>query len=130
MEYWRSRAVRLDAIAEQLAGAEHRAVAAVCTAAAVPACGRWRELELRLADAAAEARETLKYLTTLEGSLQCIYTSAWGRLSVAGAVPARGPRTSHACLVCPLQLLLLPPPSLPLHLPRQSCPPRSSMRCR
>lgn len=67
---------RLNAIAEQLAGVEHRAVAAVCTAAAVPACARWRELELHLADAAAEAKETAKYLTTLEGSLGCIYTSA------------------------------------------------------
>lgn len=75
LEYWRTRAVWLDAIAEQLAGAEHRAVAAVCTAAAVPACERWRGLELRLADAAAEAKETVKYLSTLEGSLECIYSS-------------------------------------------------------
>ncbi|PSC73956.1 flagellar outer dynein arm heavy chain gamma [Micractinium conductrix] len=74
LDYWRRRMTRLHAAAEQLAGAEHRAVAAVCTAAGVPACVRWRELELRLADAAAEAKETVKYLNTLEGSLECIYT--------------------------------------------------------
>jgi len=75
LDHWRRRMTRLHAIAEQLAGAEHRAVAAVCTAAGVPVCTRWRELELRLVDAAAEAKETVKYLATLEGSLECIYSS-------------------------------------------------------
>ena len=76
LEHWRSRMTRLNALAEQLQGGDHRTVAAVCSAAAIPTCARWRDLELRLADAAAEAKETVKYLTTLEGSLECIYTSA------------------------------------------------------
>ncbi|KAL4452763.1 hypothetical protein ABPG75_008425, partial [Micractinium tetrahymenae] len=74
LEHWRRRTTRLHALAEHLASAEHRAVAAVCTAAGAPACARWRDLELRLADAAAEAKETVKYLSTLEGSLECTYS--------------------------------------------------------
>ena len=57
LAHWRSRMLLLTSLGEQLQGPEHRAVAAVCTAAAVPACARWRELEVRLADAAAEAAE-------------------------------------------------------------------------
>ena len=66
----------LSTVAEQAAGDGHRSVVAVCTAAGVPACQRWRDAELRLADAASEAQDTVKYLTTLESSLECIYTSA------------------------------------------------------
>ena len=77
LELWRSRMTKLNAVAEQLQGADHRAVTAVCTAAAVIACPRWRDVELRLADAASEAKETVKYLGTLEGSLECIYTSEY-----------------------------------------------------
>jgi hypothetical protein len=75
LEHWRSRSSRLAAAAEQLQGAEHRCVAAVCTAAGVPACARWRQLEAQLADGVAEAQETVKYLGALDASLQCIYTS-------------------------------------------------------
>lgn len=74
--------LRLDAAAEQLASEEHRAVAAVCTTAGTPEVARWRALELRLAEAVAEARETAKYLATLQASLDGFYTSermcCWG----------------------------------------------------
>lgn len=50
----------------------------MCAAAKAPAYPRWKELELSLTDAAVESRGTVKYLSTLEGSLECLYTSAWG----------------------------------------------------
>lgn len=99
LEYWRRRMTRLHSMAEQLASAEHRAVAAVCTAAGVPVCTRWRDLELRLADAAAEAKETVKYLATLEGSLECIYFSALaaGHVCVCHDVAAVVAEVGRAC---------------------------------
>lgn len=86
LHHWRRHTTRLHALAEQLAGAERRAVAALCAAAGAPACARWRDAERRLAEAAAEAKETVKYLTTLEGSLEPIYSSeaeGAGKLSIA-----------------------------------------------
>ena len=67
----------LNSVAEQLGGSTYRAVLGVCAAAKAPAHQRWKDLELALADAAAESRETVKYLGTLEGSLECLYTSEW-----------------------------------------------------
>lgn len=50
----------------------------VCNAAKAPVYERWKEAELQLSDAAGESRETVKYLATLEGSLECLYTSELG----------------------------------------------------
>lgn len=83
LSYWRRRMSHLTSLEEQLQSGEHRCVVAVCTAAEVPACARWRQLDLQLTEAAAEAAETVKYLGSLEDSLACLYTSAW--LLVVGA---------------------------------------------
>lgn len=50
----------------------------VCNAAKAPVYERWKEAELQLSDAAGESRETVKYLATLEGNLECLYTSELG----------------------------------------------------
>ena len=79
LEFWRRRMTRLNTIQEQLRSAESRAVVGVCSAtkAGISAVAQWQELEQRLADAAAESRETVKYLGTLEASLECLYTREW-----------------------------------------------------
>ena len=58
-----------------LQGTAYRVVLGVCSASKAPAYQHWKELGLHLADAASESRDTVKYLTTLEGSLECLYTS-------------------------------------------------------
>jgi hypothetical protein len=58
-----------------LQGMAYRVVLGVCSASKAIVYHRWKELELQLADAASESMETVKYLTTLESSLECLYTS-------------------------------------------------------
>eukprot|EP00887_Chlorella_sp_A99_P001633 scaffold8.g1633.t1 len=74
LQFWRRRMMVLNSITEQLQGVGARAVVGVCAATKVTVGARWRELELKLADAAAESRQTVKYLGTLEASLECLYT--------------------------------------------------------
>ncbi len=63
-------------------------VLGVCSASKAAVYRNWKELELQLADAASESKETVKYLTTLEGSLECLYTRELRAMSCCAACRA------------------------------------------
>lgn len=60
-----------------LQGPSYRVLMGVCNASKAPVYQHWKDLELQLSDAASESKETVKYLGTLESSLECLYTSEW-----------------------------------------------------
>ncbi|KAI3432720.1 hypothetical protein D9Q98_004263 [Chlorella vulgaris] len=96
LSYWRRRMSHLTSLEEQLQSGEHRCVVAVCTAAEVPACARWRQLDLQLTEAAAEAAETVKYLGSLEDSLACLYTKAPAQITDSLPLIANNLRMVHS----------------------------------
>lgn len=116
LEFWRRRMTTLNGIAEQLASTNVRTIVAVAAAAKAPAAVRWHDMELQLADAASESRETVKYLSTLEGSLECLYTSgSWSSLEKGHVLIAC---LSDAIMLTPFTTL--PRPPLRLLLPLES----------
>jgi hypothetical protein len=55
---------------------------------------RWKALDQRLTDAGNEAKDNIKYLVTLEKSLEVLYT---GEAVAAGAPAAGGHEEQPAC---------------------------------
>ena len=73
LEYWRRRMGMLNSITEQLKSKESRLVMGVTMAARSQAHRTWKGVDLRLTDAVNEAKDNVKYLTTLEKSLEPMY---------------------------------------------------------
>lgn len=73
LEYWRTRMSNFNSITEQLKGKEAKLVLGVCAAAKSKAYARWKALDIQVTDAANEAKDNVKYLATLEKSLEPMY---------------------------------------------------------
>ena len=73
LEYWRSRMANLNSITEQLKLKECKVVLGVCGHAKSSSYIRWKALDVRVTDAANEAKDNVKYLATLEKSLEPMF---------------------------------------------------------
>ncbi|GBG77441.1 hypothetical protein CBR_g23890 [Chara braunii] len=73
LEFWRRRLAKLNSITEQLKSKECKLVLGVTQAARSKAYRSWKQIDLRVTDAANEAKDNVKYLTTLEKSLEPMY---------------------------------------------------------
>ena len=86
LEYWRQRTGLLNSIIDQTKTDECRLVLGVCMAARSHAHKAWKQIDLRLTDASNEAKDNVKYLTTIEKSLEPLYAS--GPKEVLEGVPS------------------------------------------
>ena len=97
LEYWRNRMQRLTSITEQLKRPDCRAVIAVLSTwaknSADPArqkiaalLRQWKQIDVRITEAANEAKDNVKYLFTLERFIEPLYTGS--PLSIIDALPA------------------------------------------
>ena len=66
LEYWRTRMAKFNAITEQLKGRECKIVLGVIGAAKSKVLKRWKTLDNSITDANNEAKDNVKYLSTLE----------------------------------------------------------------
>lgn len=73
LEYWRSRMAKLNSVTEQLKEKECKVVLGVTLAARSKAHRTWKAIDSRLTDASNEAKDNVKYLMTLEKSLESMY---------------------------------------------------------
>lgn len=75
LEYWRTRMATLNHITEQLKTNECKWVLGVCSAAKNPTVATWKELDIRVTEANNEAKDNVKFLSTLEQTLETMYQS-------------------------------------------------------
>ena len=87
LEYWRSRMAKFNSVEEQLKTPESRLVLGVSTAARSAAHKEWKGIDMRVADAANEAKDNVKYLTTLEKALEPMYASPADPRGILDGVP-------------------------------------------
>eukprot|EP00854_Cymbomonas_tetramitiformis_P001067 gene1068-1616_t len=73
LEFWRTRMAKFNSITEQLKSKACKLVLGVCMAARSQAHRNWKAIDMRVTDAANEAKDNVKYLTTLEKSLEPMY---------------------------------------------------------
>ena len=73
LEYWRTRMSNFNSITEQLKTKECKLVLGVCSAAKSKGYTRWKALDIAVTDAANEAKDNVKYLATLEKSLEPLF---------------------------------------------------------
>eukprot|EP00230_Micromonas_polaris_P000498 CAMPEP_0119208236 /NCGR_PEP_ID=MMETSP1327-20130426/486_1 /TAXON_ID=38833 /ORGANISM="Micromonas pusilla, Strain RCC2306" /LENGTH=4554 /DNA_ID=CAMNT_0007204705 /DNA_START=159 /DNA_END=13823 /DNA_ORIENTATION=- len=78
LEFWRSRMAKLNSVLQQLKSREARLVLGVCSAGGFGAgrsvaLRRWRLIDTRVTDAVNESKDNVKYLTTLEKTLEPLY---------------------------------------------------------
>lgn len=73
IEFWRSRMTMFNSVTEQLKTKECKLVLGVCLAARSKSHRNWKAIDLRVTDAANEAKDNVKYLSTLEKSLEPMY---------------------------------------------------------
>lgn len=73
LEYWRTRMSNFNSITEHLKTKECKVVLGICSHAKTKAYQRWKALDIQITDAANEAKDNVKYLATLEKSLEPMY---------------------------------------------------------
>jgi len=73
LEYWRTRMSNFNSITEQLKCKDCKLVLGVCASGKTKSYTRWKALDLEVTDAANEAKDNVKYLATLELSLEPMY---------------------------------------------------------
>ena len=73
LEFWRNRLAKFNSITEQLKSKECKLVIGVTMSAKTKSNRVWKTIDIRLTDAANEAKDNVKYLTTLEKSLEPMY---------------------------------------------------------
>ena len=73
LEFWRTRMAQFNSVMEQLKTREAKLVVGVCMAARSRAHRNWKAIDMKVTDAANEAKDNVKYLTTLEKSLEPLY---------------------------------------------------------
>lgn len=83
--YWRSRMTKFNSLVEQMRGEDCRVVVGVLSAGSSRALRRWRALDASITDAANEAKDNAKYLSTLEQHLEPIERGS--PREVLGALP-------------------------------------------
>ena len=74
LEYWRTRMAKFNSITEQLKGRECKVVLGVLTAAKSRVLKRWKLLDNSITDANNEAKDNVKYLSTLEKYIEPLAT--------------------------------------------------------
>ena len=74
LAFWRDRMAQLNSVLEQLKTKEARLALEVCAAARSAGHTSWRACEGRFTEAVSEAKDNVKYLTTLEKSFEPLYT--------------------------------------------------------
>ena len=73
-EYWRTRMAKFNHVAEQLKKPEARVVIGVLTTAKSKELRQWKQCDNDITDALNEAKDNVKYLTTLEKYTEPLYT--------------------------------------------------------
>ena len=73
LDFWRAQMSKFNSLTEQLKTKECKIVLGVCTAGRTKAHRSWKNIDLKLTDAANEAKDNVKYLSTLEKSLEPMY---------------------------------------------------------
>jgi dynein heavy chain len=76
LEYWRNRMAKFNSITEQLKSKECKLVLGVAMAGRSKAHRNWKAIDMKVTDAANESKDNVKYLTTLEKSLEPMYTGS------------------------------------------------------
>ena len=76
LEYWRNRMGKLNSITEQLRGKDCKVVLGVLGAAKSRVLKRWKALDNAITDAANEAKDNVKYLSTLEKHIEPLYSGS------------------------------------------------------
>ncbi|KAL9651365.1 hypothetical protein ABK040_001315 [Willaertia magna] len=75
IEHWKNRFMKLNSIMEQLKKDEYKVVNSVLSAAYSPVYTLWRETDIKLTDAVNEAKDNVRYLSTLEKYIEPLYSS-------------------------------------------------------
>eukprot|EP00798_Chlamydomonas_sp_ICE-L_P031303 gene31303-6451_t len=86
LEYWRTRMSNFNSITEQLKTKECKLVLTVCGAGKTKGHARWKALDLSVTDAANEAKDNVKYLATLEKSMEPLFNGSIE--DITNALPA------------------------------------------
>ena len=73
LEYWRTRQSRFNSITEQLKTRDCKVVLAAANASKSRLLKKWKQLDNQITDAANEARDNVKYLSTLEKYTDPLY---------------------------------------------------------
>eukprot|EP00698_Gefionella_okellyi_P018829 TRINITY_DN568_c0_g1_i2.p1 TRINITY_DN568_c0_g1~~TRINITY_DN568_c0_g1_i2.p1 ORF type:complete len:4478 (+),score=1217.70 TRINITY_DN568_c0_g1_i2:54-13487(+) len=73
LDIWKARMAKFNAITEQIKARECKTVIGVLQAAKSDKLNAWRELDMRLTDAANEAKDNIKYLYTLDKFVEPLY---------------------------------------------------------